>query len=99
MTRLNELPEGTYTAVVDAIEDGLATVFFEDNGNDVADAVIDASELPEDGRHADAILTVRVSDGDLREWTYDPETTSTRQQTAQDRFNELSSRPPSDDDG
>ena len=24
-----DLPDGTYTAVVDAIEDGLATVFFE----------------------------------------------------------------------
>lgn len=98
MTRPSELPDGTYTAVVDSIEDGLATVFFEADGSDVADAVIDVSVLPEAAQHADAILTVSITDGD-REWTYDPDMTQTRQQTSQDRFDCLSSRPPSDDDG
>ena len=30
-----DLPDGEYTAVVDAIEDGIARVFFEQDGSDV----------------------------------------------------------------
>ncbi len=98
MTDLETLADGTYTAVVDAIEDGLATVFVEDDGEEVGDAVLEASALPEAGRHADAILSVTVVDGEAVAWTYEPETTATRQETAQDRFNRLSQRPPSEED-
>jgi len=96
MTAPDTLSDGTYTAVVDSIEDGLATVFFEQDGAEVDHAVLEAATLPEAGRHADAILSVAVIDGDLTEWTYDPETTETRQEAAEDRFDRLSSRPPSD---
>lgn len=98
MTNVSGLSDGTYTAVVDSTEDGLATVFLEEDGSDVADAVIDASMLPDEGRHADAIFTVTVTDGGLGEWQYQPETTADRQEAAQDRFDRLSKRPPSDDD-
>ena len=96
MSRIG-LADGTYTAVVDAIEDGLATVFFERDGEDVDDAVVDADRLPEEGRHADAIFDVRIEDGSIATATYDPDRTEARSEAAQDRFDRLSSRPPSDD--
>ncbi len=92
------LADGEYTAVVDAVEDGLATVFFERDGHEVGDAVLDPSRLPEAGRHADAILIVTVADGEIDAATYDPERTTERAERAQDRFDRLSKRPPSDDD-
>jgi len=93
-----ELPNGEYTAVVDTIEDGLATVFFERDGDEVGNAVLDASELPSDAQHADAILSVTLSDGDIESASYNPEATDTRAEAAQDRFDRLSERPPADDD-
>lgn len=92
-----DLADGTYTAVVDAIEDGLATVFFESDGEETGNAVVDADRLPEAGRHADAILDVEIEDGSIATATYDPERTETRSEAAQDRFDRLSNRPPSDD--
>lgn len=98
MTGLDTLADGTYTAVVDSVEDGLATVFFEQDGAEVGDAVLDAAVLPEEGRHADAILSVTVVDGTATDWAYQPDTTTERKDVAQDRFDRLSRRPPSDDD-
>ena len=97
MTELDALGTGTYTAVIDSIEDGLATVFFEQDGEEVGDVIMAASVLPEDGRHADAILSVSV-DSTAVEWIYDPQTTEARKEAAQDRFDRLSNRAPSDDD-
>ncbi|WP_080510476.1 DUF3006 family protein [Halorubrum coriense] len=98
MTDLVALDDGEYTAVVDSIEDGLATVFFERDGEEVGNAVLEADRLPEDGKHADAILTVTVVDGDLGTTQYEPEQTTKRSETAQNRFDRLSKRPPSEDD-
>ena len=93
-----ELPNGEYTAVVDTIEDGLATVFFERDGDEVGNTVLDASELPSDAQHADAILSVTLTDGYNKSASYNPEATDTRAEAAQDRFDRLSERPPADDD-
>ena len=93
-----EVPDGQYTAVVDSIEDGLATVFFEQDGEDVGDALLDTSDLPADACHADAILTVTIADGELVNSEYEPEQTEDRAEHAQTRFDRLSKRPPSDDD-
>jgi len=93
-----DLPDGEYTAVVDAIEDGIARVFFEQDGSDVGDSLLDPRQLPADGRQADAILTVVVHDGTLADATVDTEATQQRRESAQDRFDRLSSRPPSDDE-
>ena len=98
MTELETLPDGAYTAVVDSVEDGLATVFFEQDGEEVDDTLLEATVLPKDGRHADAILSVSVVDGEAIDWTYKPDATTSRQEAAQDRFDRLSSRPPSDDE-
>lgn len=93
-----ELADGEYTAVVDSVEEGLATVFFERDGDEVGNAVLEASRLPADARHADAILSVTLGDGTIESASYDPERTATRAEAAQDRFDRLSKRPPADDD-
>ena len=93
-----ELPDGSYTAVVDAIEDGLATVFFEQDGVEKGNAVLDAEVLPDSGQHADAILSVTIEDETIQSASYEPEQTADRQATAQDRFDSLSERPPSKDE-
>ena len=98
MTNFDTLDDGQYTAVVDSIEDGLATIFFERDGEEVADAVLDATILPADTRHADAIVLVTISDGELVEAAYDAEQTENRAEQAQSRFDRLSERPPSDED-
>lgn len=60
MTEADAFAPGTYTAVIDHIGDGLAAVFFEQGGEEVGDTTVAASLLPEDGRHADARLSVSV---------------------------------------
>jgi hypothetical protein len=96
MTDVDALADGCYTAVVDSVEDGFATVFFENDEDEVGDAVLDASALPEAARHGDAVLRVTVADGALVGAEYDPERTTNRADRAQDRFDRLSERPPSD---
>ncbi|SNR65597.1 Protein of unknown function [Halorubrum ezzemoulense] len=98
MTDVADLANGEYTAVVDSIEDGLATVFFERDGDEVGTAVLNADQLPEEGQHADAILTVTLVDGAIETAQYDPEQTTERSEAAQNRFDRLSRRPPSEDD-
>lgn len=98
MTDLAELTDGEYTAVVDSIEDRLATVFFERDGNEVGNAVLAADQLPDNGQHADAILSVTVVDGVLATAQYDPEQTAERSEAAQSRFDRLSKRPPAGED-
>jgi hypothetical protein len=92
-----DVSDGAYTVVVDTIEDGLATVFFERDGDDAGNAVIDADRLPGEARHADAILAVEIEAGSIVTASYDPERTSTRSEAAQHRFDRLSRRPPKDD--
>ena len=93
-----DIADGAYTAVVDTVEDGLATVFFERDGDEAGNAVIDAGRLPEEARHADAILDVEIAAGSIATASYDPERTSARSDAAQNRFDRLSRRPPKSDE-
>lgn len=93
-----ELLDGTYTAVIDNVEDGYATVFFKRDVDEVGNAVIAAGQFPVDPQHDDSVLTVILTDGEVEEATYEPEETIERSSAAQDRFDRLSKRPPSDDD-
>lgn len=87
------IPDGTYTAVVDRIEDTLATLQLESDGNDVYNLVVGEEELPEPARHADAVLEVQLADQELVAATYDEQETKARKKQAQDRFDRLSERP------
>ena len=92
------IPDGQYTAVVDRIEDGHATILLEEDGEDAHELVVCPEALPSDGRHSDAILTVEINDDELAEATYRPDETEARQESAQSRFDRLSERPPNDDE-
>lgn len=91
------LPDGTYTGVVDSIEDDLATVFLEQEDEEVDDRLLDAAALPEEARHQDAIVRVTIEDDEVVELTYDAEQTEQRREAAQRRFDRLSKRPPTDE--
>lgn len=90
--------DGTYTAVVDRFEDDLAVLLIEADGETVGERVLDRKRLPEAGRHVDAVLSIDLDDGDVESIDYEEETTESRAEDAQRRFDELSRRPPSRDD-
>ncbi|WP_436927666.1 DUF3006 domain-containing protein [Halosimplex amylolyticum] len=91
------IPDGTYTAVVDRIEDTLATLQLESD-DDLYNLVVGEEELPESARHADAILDVELQDEELVRADYDKAETEVRRDKAQSRFDQLSERPPHDGD-
>ncbi|NLV13064.1 DUF3006 domain-containing protein [Haloarcula argentinensis] len=91
------LPDGTYTAIVDRIEDGIATL--EVGTEDGLSALdIAAAELPADARTTDVVLEITVADSALADVSPEPEETADRASEAQRRFDRLSKRPPQDDD-
>jgi len=92
------LPDGTYTAVVDRIEDGVATLLLEEDGVDAYQLDTDPEDLPAAARQPDAVLTVELSNGALIGTTYESETTASRKESAQSRFDRLAERPPQADD-
>ena len=92
------IPDDQYTAVVDRIEDGHATILLEEDCEDAHELVVYPEALPSEGRHSDAMLTVEITDGRLAEVKYRPDETEARQESAQSRFDRLSERPPSDDE-
>lgn len=92
------IPDGDYPAVVDRFEGDLAVVLLENDEETIGELAVPQSQLPEDGRHQDAILSVTVRDGDLVDASYDPEETERRANEAQDRFDRLAERPPREED-
>ena len=91
------IPDGHYTAVVDRIEDALATL--EVSGDDDRySLVVDEETLPDAARHADAVLQITLVNDELAAVEYDPDETERRAETAQRRFDRLADRPPDGDD-
>jgi hypothetical protein len=90
------IPDGTYTAVVDEIEDSLARLELEDADEELYELVLDVAELPAAGREPGSILTIKYVDGEVTDAEYDPEATERRSEAAQDRFDRLSRRPNKD---
>ncbi|WP_254272020.1 DUF3006 family protein [Haloarcula marina] len=93
------IPDGVYTVVVDRIEESLATLEVTDeDSDDRYSLVLDETELPEDGRHADAILTVELEDEEIIDAVYRKAETAERKESAQRRFDRLAKRLPRDDE-
>lgn len=76
----------------------LAVLLLEANNEVIDGIVVQKSDLPEDARHQDAVLRVRIEDDELVEAEYNPDETTARKQAAQDRFDRLADRPPKDDE-
>lgn len=90
------IPDGTYTAVVDEVEDSLARLELEDANEELYDLVLDIVELPAAGRETGSVLTIKFVDSEVTDAEFDPEATERRSETAQDRFDQLSRRPNKD---
>jgi len=69
-----------------------------DDGEVVGSVLLEASRLPSDAQHANAIFSVTLSGGRIESASYEPDQTAIRTEAAQDRFDRLSKRPPSDED-
>ena len=87
-----------YRGVLDRFEDDQAVVLLERDGSTVDDIVLPRRQLPEDGRHVDALFTVEIEGDRLKQITYLPEETAARSEQAKDRFDSLSERPPKEDE-
>ena len=85
--------DGRYTAVIDRFEGERAVLLLEDDEEVAAELVVSERRLPEDALHTDAVLSVRVRDGELVTAEYDPEETERRTSDAQSRFDRLARRP------
>ncbi len=91
------IPDGTYTAVVDEVERELARLELETVDGELYGTVVEVSELPPEGRHESAVLSVRLVDEEVVEAEYDEAEEQHRREAAQARFDRLSQRPPSQD--
>jgi uncharacterized protein YdaT len=87
------IPDGTYMAVVDRIEDGLAAleVTTDERRHEL---LVQPGELPSEARKADAVIKIKVQDNEVVKAQYDPEATESRKDRAQSRFDQLSQRVP-----
>lgn len=91
------LSDGTYTAVLDRIEDGLAALEVTADG-DRREVTVPVDRLSADASRVDSVVTVEVVDGVIETVAYDPEATTARAERAQSRFDRLSERLPDDAD-
>lgn len=88
----------TYTGVVDRFEGEQAVILLESEGEIIDEVVVSTGDLPEAGRHDDAVLRITREQGIIEAIEYDKEETKNREETVQERFKDLSQRPPSNND-
>jgi len=85
--------EGTYTAVVDRIEDGdIAVILVEEDGQVIEQLDIAADRLPEPARTDGGVLSVTLDDGEIVSMEYEAGTTRDRRESAQEKLDRLSER-------
>lgn len=89
---------GEYVAVVDRFEGDRAVLLLEDGDEVAGDVAVPRERLPEPARNQDAVLEVVVQGGRLADATYRPGETERRRESARDRFDRLSRRPPDGDE-
>ena len=83
----------TYTATLDRIVDGhTAVLLLEADGEIVDQLDVDVATLPPEGQHEGAVLEVAVEASELCEAEYLPELTQSRRESAQERFDRLSTK-------
>ncbi|WP_227379672.1 DUF3006 domain-containing protein [Haladaptatus halobius] len=88
----------TFTGVLDRFEEEQVVLLLESGGETVDELVIRRDDLPESGRHQDAIFTVTVDGETVEEIEYEPTETEERAEAAQKRFDRMACRPPTDDE-
>lgn len=88
------IPDGTYTGVIDRIEDDLATIELESEDGDLYELTVDAETLPADTQEPDTVLELTLANEQPTEIMPRPDETAARETSAQDRFDRLSQRLP-----
>ncbi|MEM4781914.1 MAG: DUF3006 domain-containing protein [Halalkalicoccus sp.] len=86
------IEDGTYTATVDRIVDGIAVVLIEREGTVTEERRLPIEELPEECEEGSA-LSCTLASGEIESAAVDPEATEERRERAQSRFDRLSRRP------
>jgi len=89
--------DGTYTATVDRIEEGVAVLLVEEDGETVAERHLDGCDLPEDAGEG-AVLEATFEADDPVGLEPLPEETTERRERMRERFDRLSSRLGEDDE-
>jgi len=91
------IPDGTYTAVLDRIEDGLAA-FEVTVGEERRELTVSVDRLPAAASRVDGVVTVEIVDGGVETVEHDPDATAARTEQTQSRFDRLSERLSDDTD-
>lgn len=86
------MSDGTYTATIDRIEEGIAVCLLESEGEVIDERRLDAGELPDDCGEG-TVLEVELRDDEVVGLTPDHEEGERRRERAQSRFDRLSRRP------
>lgn len=108
------LPDGTYTGMIDRIEEGIAVILIEDERGDAADIAendaaasdreiiaelhYSADSLSQRAREELGVVNVTLADGEIEAIEYHQQATQRRRSELQDRFDELAERPPRRDE-
>jgi hypothetical protein len=90
------IPDGEYTAVVDRVEDGLATLEVTVDGGP-HELVVPEAEVPATAARADTVCQVTIEDDTLVDVVPDADETATRLADAQRRFDRLSGQSADDE--
>lgn len=84
--------DGSYTATIDRIEEGIAVCLLESDGEVVDERRLDAGELPDDCGEG-TVLEVELRNDEVVGLAPDREEGERRRERAQSRFDRLSRRP------
>ena len=85
--------DGTYTGVVDRIEDGeIAVILLEENEQVIEQVDVPVGRLPEPAQTDGGVLSVMLEDGDIVSMEYRPDATRDRRESAQEKLDRLSEK-------
>ncbi len=85
--------DGTYTGVVDRIEDGeIAVILLEEDEQVIEQVDVPVNRLPEPARTDGGVLSVTLEDDEVVSMEYRPEATRDRRESAREKLDRLSER-------
>ncbi|WP_265112265.1 DUF3006 domain-containing protein [Halosolutus halophilus] len=85
--------DGTYTGVVDRIEDGKIAVVLLEEGEQVIEQIdVPADRLPEPAQTDGGVLSVTLEEGEVVSMEYRADATRDRRESAQEKLDRLSEK-------
>ncbi|KDE57489.1 hypothetical protein EL22_11790 [Halostagnicola sp. A56] len=85
--------DGTYTGVIDRIEDGgIAVILLEENEQVIEQVDVPADRLPEPAQTDGGVLSVTFEEGEITSIEYRPDATRDRRESAQAKLDRLSEK-------